>query len=182
MGQLFFIYNNTKIDPPQVTRGQREISWVVCKAIFKKCKRWNLKLKFNTAICPSLSLVLKKQTNWKNFLVEFLDWQSRHSYQGATSLTVTAKSSWRRHFFFNDVWRHRHQSLLMTPFVTVIVRISAHTRLLRHWRLPLIPMQRGMVFTQNYIRPIIILQLHQIWRICKKIQSFFFFFLKVGGI
>ena len=41
--------------------------------------------------------------------------------QGAASLTVTAKSSFRRHFYFNDVCRHRHQLLLMTPFVTVIV-------------------------------------------------------------
>ena len=43
--------------------------------------------------------------------------------QGAASLRVTAKSSGRRHFFFNDVWRHCHHHLIfkMTWGVVVIV-------------------------------------------------------------
>ena len=32
-----------------------------------------------------------------------------HFNQGGASLTVTSKSSGRRHFFFNDVWRNRHR-------------------------------------------------------------------------
>ena len=32
-------------------------------------------------------------------------------YQGAASLMVTAKSSWRRHWFFGDALRHRHHHL-----------------------------------------------------------------------
>ena len=33
------------------------------------------------------------------------------THQGAASLTVTAKSSWHRHFNFNDVCRHRHNHI-----------------------------------------------------------------------
>ena len=36
-------------------------------------------------------------------------WFPTHSNQGAASLTVTAISSWRRHFLFIDIWRHRHR-------------------------------------------------------------------------
>ena len=34
------------------------------------------------------------------------------NYQGVASLTVTAKSSRHRHFFFNDAYRHRHRQIL----------------------------------------------------------------------
>ena len=44
-------------------------------------------------------------------------------WQGAASLTITAKSSFERNQNFNDVWRHRHchQSLSMMILVIVIV-------------------------------------------------------------
>ena len=47
----------------------------------------------------------------------------RSSIQGAASLMVMAKSSRRRHFFFNDVWRYCHCHLIfkMTWGVIIIV-------------------------------------------------------------
>ena len=35
-----------------------------------------------------------------------------NSDQGATSLTVTAKSLWRQHFYFDDAYRHHHCHIL----------------------------------------------------------------------
>ena len=43
------------------------------------------------------------------------------AHQGAASLMIMAKSSFERHYNFNDVWHHHHQSLSMTTFVIIIV-------------------------------------------------------------
>ena len=50
--------------------------------------------------------------------VDRISKETRYCKQGAASLTVMAKSSWRCHFFC-DVWRHRHLIFLFSVILNL---------------------------------------------------------------